>query len=180
MNFWKRLHNRKGQATTEVVLLFPLFVIFIVFIIKVAGLLVLNQKMQIAANYAARRYQLQSHQTPIYANSWDKRYLKPKIEEKIKDYLGLNNPGMRKFLSIRDFKLTIDPSNTWTSVTLVAYITPLRIRFLCNYNKDRVCQHNAHCLIGYRVICETGGEIKVVRNAGHNERPSPYIRPDGK
>lgn len=180
MRIINRLRNIRGQATTEVVLLFPLFVIFILFIIKVAGLLVLNQKMQIAAVYAARRYQLQSHETTYYANTWDKRYLKPKIEAKIKDYLGLNNPGMRKFLSIRDFKLTIDPSNTWTKVTLVAYMSPMRIRFLCNYNKDRVCQNDARCLLGYRVICETGGQIKVVKHAGHNERPSPYVRPEGK
>ncbi len=171
-------NNTHGQATTEVVLLFPLFVIFILFIIKVAGILVLNQKMQIAAVYAARRYQLQSHETSYYANTWDKRYLRPKIEQKIKDYLGLNNPGMRKFLNIRDFKLTIDPSNTWTKMTLVAYMSPMRIRFLCNYNKDRMCNHNANCLVGYRVICETGGEIKVIKHVGHNERPSPYIRPD--
>lgn len=171
-------HNKKGQATTEVVLLFPLFVILILFIIKVTGLLVLNQKMNIAASYAARRFALQSHETTFYANTWDKRYLKPKIEEKIKDYLGMNNTGMKKFLSLRDFKLIIDPSNTWTKVTLVAYMAPLRIRFLCNYNKDHVCGRDEHCLVGYRVICETGGEIKVVRHAGHNERPAPYERPE--
>ena len=57
-------YNIRGQATTEVVLLFPLFVIFILFIIKVTGLLVLNQKMQIAGTYAARRFQLQSDPEP--------------------------------------------------------------------------------------------------------------------
>ena len=35
MNKLFSLRSRKGQATTEVVLLFPLFVIFILFIIKI-------------------------------------------------------------------------------------------------------------------------------------------------
>ena len=122
--------TRRGQATTEVTLLFPLFVIFIVFIIKVTGLLVLNQKMQIAAVYAARRFQLQSHVTAYYANGWDKRYLMPRIEDKVKEYVGFNNEGMRKFLSLRDIKVKIDPTTTWTKVTITAYMTPLRIRFL--------------------------------------------------
>ena len=64
------LRKRKGQATTEVVLLFPLFVIFAVFIIKIFGLLVLNQKMEIAAFYAARRYQLQGG-VPDSMQNWN-------------------------------------------------------------------------------------------------------------
>ena len=171
--------SKKGQATTEVVLLFPLFVIFIVFIIKVAGLLVLNQKMQIAAVYAARRFQLQSHVTTYYSNGWDKRYLMPRIEDKVKDYIGFNNNGMRKFLSLRDIKVKIDPTTTWTKVTVTAYMSPLRIRFLCNYDKNKVCESDTRCLHGYTVICETGGEIKVIKHAGHNERVLPYERPAG-
>ena len=50
------IRSKKGQATTEVVLLFPLFVIFILFIIKIFGLLILSQKMEIAGFYAARRF----------------------------------------------------------------------------------------------------------------------------
>jgi len=178
MNRLRFFRNKKGQATTEVVLLFPLFVIFILFIIKVAGLLILNQKMNIAASYAARRFSLQSHETTFYAKTWDKRYLVPKTEEKIKEYLGMKNQGMKKFLNLRDFKLQVDPSNTWTKITLIAYMNPIRIRFLCNYNKDRVCGRDSNCLRGYAVICETGGQIKIVRHAGHNERPAPYERPN--
>lgn len=170
--------NKHGQATTEMVLLFPLFVIFILFILKVTGLFVLNQKMNIAAVYAARRFQTQSHITPIHANGWDKRYLIPNIEDKVKDYLGFNNEGMRKFLNLRDVKLKIDPTNTWAKITLTAYMAPVRIRFLCNYRKEELCQNNAHCLRGFVVLCETGGEIRVIRHAGHNERVLPYVRPD--
>ncbi|MBO4674527.1 MAG: pilus assembly protein [Elusimicrobiaceae bacterium] len=179
MKHFSFFQSTRGQATTEVVLLFPLFVIFALFLIKLTGLLVLNQKMQIAAVYAARRFQLQSHETAFYANGWDKRYLMPRIEEKVKEYVGFNNEGMRKFLSLRDLKVKIDPSTTWTKVTIIAYMKPMRIRFLCNYNKDTLCQGDTHCLHGYTVICETGGEIKVYKHAGHNERPNPYERPEG-
>ena len=68
------LRRRSGQATTEVVLLFPLFVIFAIFIIKIFGLLVLNQKMEIAAFYAARRFQLQSGEAYAMQTS-NKRFL---------------------------------------------------------------------------------------------------------
>lgn len=178
MNIFSIFHTKRGQATTEVVLLVPVFIIFILFIVRVTGLFVLNQKMQIAAVYAARRFQLQSHITPFYANGWDKRYLIPRIEEKVKEYIGFNNKGMRKFLNLRDVKLDIINTTTWTRITITAFMAPLRIRFLCNYKKDELCGNDAHCLRGFVVICETGGEIKVVRHAGHNERVLPYMRPD--
>lgn len=178
MTKFSSLFTKRGQATTEVVLLFPLFVIFILFIIKITGLFVLNQKMNIAAVYAARRFQLQSHITPKYANGWDRTFLIPNIERKVKAYLGFENNGMRKFLNLRDVKLKIDTTTTWTKITLTAHMSPLRIRFLCNYQKDTLCGNNAHCLRGYVVVCETGGEIKVIRHAGHNERVLPYVRPD--
>ena len=178
MNLFSIFRARRGQATTEMVLLFPVFVILLLFIVKVVGLFILNQKMHIAAVYAARRFQLQSHITPKYANGWDKNYLIPSIEKKVKDYLGFNNEGTRKFLNLRAVKLQVDNTTTWTRTTLTAYMAPLRIRFLCNYKKDELCGNDAHCLRGFVVICETGGEIKVIRHAGHNERVLPYMRPD--
>lgn len=180
MNRFFSFRNRKGQATTEVVLLFPFIVIFILFIIKIFGLLILNQKMEIASFYAARRYQLQSHTTDYYANTWDRRFLKKDIQKKVEAYLGFNNPNMTKFLSLREFKMDIDTSGTWTRVILTAYTRPPRIRFLCNYNKDQVCDRDARCLKGYAFLCETGGEVKVFKYIGANERPSPFARPEGK
>lgn len=172
--------SSKGQATTEVVLLFPLFVIFILFIIKIFGLLILSQKMEIAGYYAARRFQLQSHVTDYYANTWDRRFLKKDIQRKVESYLGFDNPGMRKFLSLNELKMDINTSGTWTKVVLTARTRPPRIRFLCNYNKDKVCEQDAKCLKGYAFLCETGGEVEVIKYVGHNERPSPYQRPEGR
>jgi len=172
--------SRKGQATTEVVLLFPFFVIFILFIIKIFGILVLSQKMEVAGFYAARRFQLQSHETDYYQRTWDRRFLEKDIQKKVESYLGFNNPGMRKFLSLSDLKMKIQRSGTWTQVTLTANTRPPRVRFLCNYNKDRVCENDNMCLKGYAFLCETGGQIEVKKYVGHNERPSPYMRPQGK
>ncbi len=169
---------RKGQTTTEVVLLFPVFLIFILFIIKVFGLLVLSQKMEIAGYYAARRFQLQSHETEYFKQTWDKRFLEKDIQKKIENYLGFDNPGMRKFLSLNKLKLQINRSGTWTKLVLTAYTNPPRIRFLCNYNKDHVCDVDAKCLKGYAFLCETGGEVSVIKYVGHNERVLPFVRPE--
>lgn len=172
--------SKRGQATTEVVLLFPFFVIFILFIIKIFGLLVLSQKMEIAGYYAARRFQLQSHETDYYHRTWDRRFLIKDIQKKIENYLGFDNPGMKKFLNLNTIKLDVDTSGTWTKVVITAQTKAPRIRFLCKYNKDRVCEHDERCLKGYAFLCETGGQVKVNKYVGHNERPNPYERPEGK
>lgn len=169
--------SRRGQATTETVLLFPVMVIFIVFIIKIFGLLVLTQKMEIAGFYAARRFQLQSH-TTAYLQRWDQRFLKKDIEAKVREYLGFNNPGMKRFLSLRDLKLTIETSGTWTKLTMTAYTAPPRVRFLCNYDKLGICKNDEYCLKGYNFLCETGGTIPVIKYVGPNERVLPYVRPE--
>ena len=173
------LSSRRGQATTETVLLFPVMVIFIVFIIKIFGLLVLTQKMEIAGFYAARRYQLQSHITD-YLTRWDRRFLQKDIEKKVKDYLGFSNPGMRRFLSLRDLKLNIQTSGTWTKVTMTVLTAPPRVKFLCNYDKLAICQNDTYCLKGYAFLCETGGQIQVIKYVGPNERVLPYVRPEGR
>ncbi len=173
-------HSSKGQATTETVLLFPLFVIFILFVIKIFGLLILNQKLEIAGYYAARRFQLQSHQTDYYANTWDRRFLIKDIQKKVENYLGFDNPGMKKFLSLNTLKMDINVSGTWVKVTLTARTKPPRLPFLCKYNKDRVCEHDEKCLKGYNFLCETGGEVNIIKYVGHNDRPMPYMRPEGK
>ncbi|MBQ8032823.1 MAG: pilus assembly protein, partial [Elusimicrobiaceae bacterium] len=123
-------YNRRGQATTEMVLLFPVLIIFVLFIIKIFGLLVLNQKMQIAGTYAARRYQLQSHVTEYYEKGWDRRFLKKDVERKVEEIIGFNNPGLRQFLSLNSFRLDVNTDNNWTKITLTANTKAPRIKFL--------------------------------------------------
>ena len=171
----KIFFSRKGQATTETVLLFPVFVIFIVFIIKIFGLLVLTQKMEIAGFYAARRYQLQSH-ISSYLARWDRRYLQKDIEKKVEAYLGFNNPGMKRFLSLRELNIKIETQATWTKVTMTVFTAPPRIKFLCKYDKLQLCENDQSCLTGYAFLCEKGGQIQVIKYVGPNERVVPYIR----
>ncbi len=170
--------SRKGQATTETVLLFPVLMIFVLFIIKIFGLLVLSQKMEIAGFYAARRFQLQSH-TSSYLQRWDRRFLTKDIKKKVEEYLGLNNAGMRRFLSLRDIKLDINTSGTWTRVVLTVNTRPPRIKFLCDYDKLQLCDNDMKCLKGFDFLCETGGKMQVIKYVGPNERVLPYVRPEG-
>lgn len=171
------LNSQRGQATTETVLLFPVMVIFILFIIKIFGLLVLTQKMEIAGFYAARRYQLQSHTTD-YLTRWDRRFLQKDIQRKVEAYLGFSNPGMARFLSLRKLKIDINTSGTWTKVTMTVFTAPPRIKFLCKYDKLQICQNDMSCLKGYSFLCETGGQIQVIKYVGPNERVMPYVRPE--
>lgn len=180
MNINFLAHNRRGQSTTEMVLLFPVVIVFILFIIKIFGLLVLNQKMQIAGTYAARRFQLQSHVTEYYEKGWDRRFLKKDIQRKVEEIIGFNNPGMRQFLSLNSFRLDIDTHGNWTKITLVANTKAPRIAFLCNYDKDKVCDRDRYCLRGYSFLCEEGARIQVIKYAGPNERPAPYARPENR
>ena len=119
--------SRRGQATTEMVLLFPVLVVFVLFIIKIFGLLVLNQKMQIAGMYAARRYQLQSHVTDFYEQGWDRRYLKKDVQRKVEEIIGFNNPGTRQFLSLNSFKMDINSTeqsiNKFPSILFFLYLS---------------------------------------------------------
>jgi len=137
MRYFSFLRFKKGQATTEMVLLFPVFVIFIVFIIKIFGLLVLSQKMQIAGTYAARRFQMQSHVNDYFARTWDQRYLKKDIQKKVEEYIGFKNPGTVRFLSLRSLKLDIETSGTWTKVTMEATTRAPRIRFCVTIIKTK-------------------------------------------
>jgi hypothetical protein len=80
--------GEKGQATTEVVLLFPAFVFFLFAFAKIFALLILVQKLQIASFYAARRWQLESHRNVTYEGQFDNPILRPDIQNRVCSYLG--------------------------------------------------------------------------------------------
>ncbi len=79
--------GKKGQATTEVALLLPMFMFFLLAFAKVFALLILVQKLQIASFYAARRWQLQSHRNANYEAS-DQNILLPGIQDRACSYMG--------------------------------------------------------------------------------------------
>ena len=178
LNIFHKLRSRRGQATTEVVLLFPLFFILTLFIIKIYGLLIVVQKAEIAASYAGRRWMFESHRAQQY-HQWDRNFLQRDIERKVQDFIGYNNQSQRKFLSLRGVKLEIERTNVWNVLTLTINTHPVRIPLLCAYDKRIVCQYpyGTACMRGYRYICEDGGTIEVIKNVVNRDRPISFILP---
>ena len=179
-NLFSFLRSRRGQATTEVVLLFPIFFILTLFIIKIYGLLIVLQKTEIASAYAARRWQLESHRAVKYTQAWDKNFLIPDIKKKVQDYIGFTNPAMRKFLSLRKVDLEIKRYEVWNSVTITVSTYPPRIPLLCSYDKREVCKrpYGQACMRGYNFICEKGGTLQVVKQVPNRDRPIGFILPN--
>ncbi|HAH05616.1 MAG TPA: hypothetical protein DCM05_03675 [Elusimicrobia bacterium] len=127
------VRHRKGQATTEVVLLLPLFMFFLFAFSKVFALLVLVQKMEVASYYAARRWQLESHRNVAY-ESFDDQTLCPDIEMKAACYLGFSrsdcpqNITTQRFLNLKEIKLCpITRTQVWNVVTLTVWTSPVKV-----------------------------------------------------
>ena len=113
--------NRRGQATTEVVLLFPLFMFFLFALAKVFAMLILVQKLEIASFYAARRWQLESHRNVDYVESFDMSSLKNDIEDKVSKYIGFGSPN-EGFLDLvrltgNGAKVEVTPTQVWNATT---------------------------------------------------------------
>ncbi|MBI2790039.1 MAG: pilus assembly protein [Elusimicrobia bacterium] len=133
-----RRFGRRGQATTETVLLFPIFMFFLFAFAKVFALLILMQKLEIASFYAARRWQLESHRNASY-EGWDEGTLRTHIQEKVLTYLGYGTPAA-KFLDLVDFcrqtancpnkpGVTVQRTQVWNVVTVTACTKPLQMPF---------------------------------------------------
>ncbi|OGR45975.1 MAG: hypothetical protein A2X37_09305 [Elusimicrobia bacterium GWA2_66_18] len=141
--------SRKGQAMTETVLLFPLFMFFLFAFVKVFALLILVQKIEIASFYAARRWQLESHRNAKF-ESWDKDTLRLDIEKKVKDYLGYGSlsgtldwgSGQKSSYSTGNFLdltssckngkqpgVSVQRTQVWNVVTVTACTRPLDMPF---------------------------------------------------
>ena len=133
------IRDRRGQATTEVVLLFPIFMFFLFAFAKVFALLILMQKLEIASFYAARRWQLESHRNASY-EGWDDNTLrKQSIEPLVKTYLGYGTPAA-KFLDLTEScrqtancpsqpGVTVQRTQVWNVVTVTACTKPLQMPF---------------------------------------------------
>ena len=125
--------GRRGQATTEFVLLLPLFVIFLVAFAKVFAVLVLVQKMEIASYYAARRWQLESHRNVTYHSAaYDggegcSGGLCGDIKNKVNDYLFNNDPKKKAYLGIDEVKIDIQRTQVWNIMTLEVRMKPIDI-----------------------------------------------------
>mgnify|MGYP003394083828 CR=1 FL=1 len=131
--------GRRGQATTEVVLLFPLFMFFLFAFAKVFALLILVQKIEIASFYAARRWQLESHRNASL-EGWDNNTLRGHIESRVRGYLGYGGSS-EGFLDLTERCLiskecsagypgvTVQRTQVWNVVTVTACTKPLDMPF---------------------------------------------------
>ncbi|MCG2725766.1 MAG: pilus assembly protein [Elusimicrobia bacterium] len=173
------LKSRAGQAMTEVVLLFPMFMIIVFITVKIFALLVLVQKMEIASYYAARRWQLESHLNASYAASYDEPVLRRDIEDKVKGYLGFNSPSVSKFLNLRGLDLDIMRTQVWNVVTLTVTTNAAGVAMLCKYPKQVICAtpFGSECLSGYDYICTGGKKLEVIKYVPNRDRPIQFVLP---
>jgi len=173
--------SRKGQAMTEVVLLFPLFMIIVFITAKIFALLVLVQKMEIASYYAARRWQLESHLNADWSG-WDQGTLRPDIEKKVRNYLGFDSPSVSKFLNLNSLRVTVVPTQVWNVVTLTVVTNPAGVKILCKYPKQAVCAYpyGDACNNGYDYLCVGGQQhntLEVIKYVPSRDRPIQFVLP---
>jgi len=128
------LRGRKGQATTEMALLFPLFMFFVFAFVKVFALLILVQKIEIASFYAGRRWQLESHRNASY-ETWDEGSLRRDIQSKVMGYLGYGSSA-GTFLDLVNYcqngkvpGVAVERTQVWNVVTVTACTKPLDLAF---------------------------------------------------
>ena len=170
--------GRPGQAMTEVVLLFPLFLVIVFITAKIFALLVLVQKMEISSYYAARRWQLESHLNADWA-SWDDGTLKKDIEKAVSGYIGFDSPAVTKFLNLKDLKIDVVRTQVWNVVTLSVTTNAAGVKMLCKYPKQAVCTspYGEPCLNGYDYICKGGKQLEVIKYVPNRDRPIQFVLP---
>jgi hypothetical protein len=114
-------------------LLFPIFVFFILGFAKIFALLVVVQKVELAAYYAARRWQLESHRNIAYEGTFDNRVLIKDIKNKVCGIVGCSEScGTRRtseFLGIRcrGVKVTVNRAQVWNVVEVKVPIRSWRL-----------------------------------------------------
>lgn len=150
-----KLRKDAGQATTEVVLLLPLFLFFLFAFAKTFALLVLVQKMEIASYYAARRWQLESHRNVQY-EPHDDGALCFDIQRNVRDYLGFSDSSTRNFLGLRDARVCpVVRTQVWNVVTLTVWTRPVNIPLFKN----------------------DGFKFEVVKYVPNRDRPIAFVLP---
>ena len=170
--------GRPGQAMTEVVLLFPLFLLIVFITAKIFALLVLVQKLEIASYYAARRWQLESHLNADHV-SWDDGTLKKDIEKNIRGYIGFDTPSVSKFLNLKELKLDVVRTQVWNVVTITVVTSPAGVKMLCKYPKQAVCTYpyGAECMSGHDYLCQGGKQLEVIKYVPNRDRPIQFVLP---
>lgn len=183
LSFILRRPRRRGQAMTEVVLLFPIFMVIVFMMAKLFAILVLVQKLEIASYYAARRWQLESHLNAQYEG--DDGILEKDILKKVEGYLGFSGAAASggKFLGISEVKLKIDRTQVWNVVNLTVLTSSFRIGLLCNPDMNAICHdpkgvdYGPNCDAGYKYLCTEGGKLEVIKYVPNRDRPIQFVLP---
>ena len=176
-----KVKKRLSQAMTEVVLLIPIFMIVTFFIAKIFALLILIQKMEIAAYYVGRRWQLESHLNVRYIQ-YDHTELLDSIRRVVADYLGYNKGRISRFIGLVGNGPEIDIVRTqvWNVITIRVNTSPSRVRILCKYGAGNVCSgpfNNKYCYEGYNFVCGGGRTLEVVKYVSNRDRPIAFVLP---
>lgn len=118
----------RGQATTEMVLLFPLFMFFMFGTVKIFAVLVLVQKVEIASFYAARAWELESHRN-INWEGFDNSALLGQIQKTVQNMLGCGPGGSAGFLDVdcKNIRLSVTRTQVWNVVKLQVPTKPWKI-----------------------------------------------------
>jgi hypothetical protein len=126
-----RLRTRRGQAMTEVVLLFPVFMFFLFAFAKVFAMLILVQKIEIASYYAARRWQLESHRNVDFEGD-DTGALTTDITQKVSSYIGYDNPNIKGFLGLDGpgALFACNRTQVWNVCTLTVRTKPVEVGWM--------------------------------------------------
>ncbi len=148
-----------GQATTETVLMFPLFMLFLFFFAKIFALLILVQKIEIASYYGARRWQLESHRNE---SAYSDNGLQSDIQNKISSYLGYGSPeqgflGLAPTGSNGGASFQCTPTEFWQVCTLTVQVRPIDFAWI------------KHPI--------TIPPFQVTKYVPHRDRPIPFILP---
>lgn len=170
--------GRPGQAMTEVVLLFPIFLMIVFITAKIFALLVLVQKMEIASYYAARRWQLESHINADHAG-WDDGTLKKDIEKAVRGYIGFDTPAVTKFLNLKDLEMSVVRTQVWNVITIKVTTSPAGVKMLCKYSKQAACTYpyGQACLDGHDYLCKGGKQLEVIKYVPNRDRPINFVLP---
>ena len=172
--------GRPGQAMTEVVLLFPIFLVIVFITAKIFALLVLVQKLEIASYYAARRWQLESHLNADY-ESFDNTVLMNDIKRNVSGYIGYDTEAVRKFLNLRPggLELKVTRTQVWNVVTLSVTTEASGVTMLCKNTKQEVCAapYGAACMSGHDYLCQGGKQMVVEKYVPNRDRPIQFVLP---
>ncbi len=167
--------GKKGQATTEVVLIVPILLLILFFTAKVFTLLVIVQKLEIASYYASRRWQLESHRSLLHQPADEG--LRQDIKRKVERYLGFGGP-FANFLQLRSSSLTVERTQVWNIVTLSISMKPAKVPLLCAYPANIVCTtYGEYCYKGYRYLCTSGARLEVIKYVPNRDRSLRFALP---